>query len=135
LKTLEAIVPELFVLRDPVPDWGEAFRDESVTAFAAVAPFGYKTSIKQNAKVLRDGRATHVEVCRDDAHGPLGYGQQIEHPASRPMADRCEHIRLAAASQDHTANMRKQSLTCQVQVNTDGGTGQTITITSRSVRR
>ena len=43
----------------------------------------------------------------------LGLGEQIQHLASRTMADRGEHIGLAIGSHNHAANIRKQMLTCQ----------------------
>ncbi len=53
LKQLEAVVPEPFVLRDPVPHRAELFRDELVAAFAAVPLLGQETGIEQDAEVLR----------------------------------------------------------------------------------
>jgi hypothetical protein len=86
-----------------------------VAAFAAVPLLGQETGIEQDAEVLGDRRAAHFEVCRNVADRAFGFGEQIQHLASRTMADRGEHIGLAIGSQNHDANMRKQSLTCQAQ--------------------
>jgi hypothetical protein len=66
--------------------------------------------------VLGDGGAAHFEVCSNVADRALGFGEQIQHLASRRMADRCEHIGLAIGSHHHVAIIRKQLLTCQAQV-------------------
>lgn len=116
LKTLEAVVPEPLVMCDPVAHRSKTFRDEAVAALAAVPPLGYETDIEQNAEVLGDGGAAHFEVCGNVADRAFGFGDQIQHLASRTMADRCEHIGLAIGSHDHAANMRKQLLTCQALV-------------------
>ena len=116
LKTLEMVVPEPLVLRDPVAYGGESFGDEVVAAFAAVPLLGQETGIEQDAEVLRDRRAAHFEVCRNVADGALGFGEQIQHLTARTMADRGEHIGLATGIQDHAVNIRKRSLTCQLQV-------------------
>src|SRR5262249_51854004 len=102
--TLETVVPELLVMRDPVPHRAESFGDEAVAAFAAVPPLGYETGIVQDTKVLGDGGAAHFEVCSNVADRAPGFGEQIQHLASRTMADRCEHIGLAIGSHDHAAN-------------------------------
>jgi hypothetical protein len=109
------IVPESLVLPDPVTHRDELFWNEAVAALAAVPPLGYKTGIEQNTKVLGDSGAAHFEVCSNDADRALGFGKQIQHLASRTMANRCEHIGLAIGSHDHAANMRKQLLTCQAE--------------------
>lgn len=107
------VVPEPLVMGDPVPHRTESFGDEVVAAFAAVALLCQETGIQQDAEVLGDRRAAHFEVGGDVADRAHISSQQIQHLASRTMADRCENIGLAIGSQDHDVNMRKQLLTCQ----------------------
>lgn len=115
LQTLEVVVPEPLVLREPVPHRAESFRDEVVAAFAAVPLLGQETGIEQDAEVLGDCRAAHFKV-RSDVADRAVFGEQIQHLASRTMTDRGEDIGLAIQSQNHGATIRKQSLTCQAEV-------------------
>ena len=48
--------------------------------------------------MLRDGRAAHLEMSRNRVDGAVGLDEQIEHPATRGMADRSEDIGLAIGS-------------------------------------
>ena len=88
------VVPEPLVMRDPVPHRAELFRDEAVAAFAAVPLLGHETGIEQDAEVLGDGGAAHLEVHRDRIHRPLTVGEEVEHPPPRRMADRREDLGL-----------------------------------------
>ena len=103
LQSLKVVIPEPLVVRDPVAHRAESFGGEAVAAFAAVPPLGYEADIEQDAEVLGDGGAAHVEVCGNVADRALGFGEQIQHLASRTMADRCEHIGLTIGRHDHTA--------------------------------
>ena len=103
-------------MRDPLAHRAESFGDEAVAAFAAMPPLGDETGIEQDTKVLGNGGTAHFEVRSNVVDRALGFGEQVQHLASRTMADRCEHIGLAIGSHDHAANIRKQLLTCQAQV-------------------
>ena len=124
LESLEVVVPEPLVVRDPVPHRAESFGDEVVAAFAAVPLIGQETGIEQDAKVLGDRRAAHFEVCSNVADRSIGFGEQIQHLASPKMADRCEHIGLAIGSYHHAAIIGKQMLTCQVELQKLGREGR-----------
>jgi len=50
LKTLEVVVPELLVMRDPVPHRTELFRDEAITPHSAMPLLGHETGIKQERR-------------------------------------------------------------------------------------
>ena len=76
--------------------------------------FGHETGIEQDAQVLRDGRAAHLEMSRNRVDRAVGFDEQIEHPPPRGMADRSKNIGLVICSRHHAANIRKQILTCQV---------------------
>ena len=95
LKPLEAVVPELFVMRDPVPHRAELFRNEAVAAFAAVPLLGDETGIEQDAKVLGDGGAAHLELSRDRVDRAVGLDEEIQHSATRGMANCPKDIGLA----------------------------------------
>src|SRR5262245_63676558 len=111
LKTLEAVGPEPLVMREPVAHRAELLRDEAVAALAAVPLLGHETGVEQDTEVLGDGRAAHLEVPRKVADGALGFGEEVEHPASRRMTDRSKHVWLAVWGQYHAAIIRKRLLT------------------------
>jgi hypothetical protein len=108
LESLEVVIPEPLIMRDPVPYRAESFGDEVVAAFAAVPLFGHESGIKQDAEVLGDGRAAHPEVSRNRVHGAIVLDEQIQHPAPRRMTDRPEDGLLAIGSPHHGANIRKE---------------------------
>ena len=114
LQSAKAVVPELLVVRDPVPHRAESFGDEAVAALSAVPVLRHETGIEQDAEVLGDGWAAHLEMSRNRVDGAVGQGEEIEHPATRGMANCPKDIRLAIGSHDHAVNIRKQTLTCQV---------------------
>src|SRR5262249_39621244 len=101
-------------MRDPIAHRAESFGDETVATLPAVSPLGYKSGIEQDAEVLRNGRPAHLEMSRNRVDGAVGLDQEIEHPATRGMADRSEHIGLAIGSHHHVAIIRKKTLTRQV---------------------
>jgi hypothetical protein len=75
----------------------------------------HQTGIKQDAKVLGDGRAAHLELSRNRLDGAVGLEEEIQHPATRGMANCAKDIRLALGNHHHVANIRKQTLTRQVE--------------------
>src|SRR5262249_24209878 len=114
LKTLEVVVPEPLVVRDPVPYWAESFGDEVVAPLSAMPLLGHETGIDQDAEVLGDGWAAHLEMSRNRVDGTVGLDKEIEHPATRWIADRPKDILLVIGSHHHAVNIRKKTLTCQV---------------------
>lgn len=113
LQTLQAVVPEPLVPGDPLAHQGKLLGDEMIVAFAAMPLLGHQAGIEQDAKVLRDRRATHLKMPRQRVDGTVGLGEQIEHLTPRRMADRHEHIGLARESRNHAGNIRKKLLTRQ----------------------
>ncbi len=107
LEPLEVIIPEALVVRDPVAHQAEACGDEAIAALSAMPLLGHETGIEQDAKVLGDGRAAHLEVSRKRVHGAVGLGEQIQHPAARGMADCPEDILRAIESHNHEASIGK----------------------------
>src|SRR5262249_19752390 len=101
-------------MRDPVAHRAESFGDETVATLPAVSPLGYKSGIEQDAEVLRNGRPAHLEMSRNRVDGAVGLEEEIEHPATRGMANCPKDIRLAIGSHHHALNIRKENLTCQV---------------------
>jgi len=99
---------------DPVPYRAESFGDEVVAPLSAMPLLGHETGIKQDAKVLGDGRAAYLEMSRNRVDGAVGLEEEIEHLATRGMANCPKDIRLAIGSHHHIANIRKQTLTRQV---------------------
>src|SRR5262245_2951066 len=113
LKSLEVFIPEPLIVRHPVPYGPELRRDEAIAAFSTMPLLGHETGVEQDTEVLGDGRAAHLEMTRNRVDGAVGLGEEIEHPASRRMADRSKHVGLAMRSRYHAAIIRKQMLTCQ----------------------
>src|SRR5579863_3629049 len=74
----------------------------------------HETGIKQDAEVLGDRRAAHLEMSRNRVHGAVGPEEEIQHPPTRGMTDRSEDIRLAIGRHHHAVNIRKKNLTRQV---------------------
>ena len=101
-------------MRDPVPHRAKLLGDEPIAAFAAVPSLGDETGIKQDAEMLRDGWAAHLELPRNRADGALSLDKEIKHPAARGMADSPKDIRLAIGPYYHVTNIRKLMLTRQV---------------------
>ena len=89
------LIPESFVMRDPVAHRAKTFGDEVISAFAAVPLLGHQSRIEQDAKVLRDRRPAHLEMHRDRLDGMVGLSEQVEHVSPRRMADRSEYIGFA----------------------------------------
>src|SRR5258708_3787637 len=100
-------------MRDPVPHRTESFGDEVVAPLSAMPLLRYETGIKQDAEVLGDGWAAHLEMSRNRVDGAVGLDKEIQHPATRGMANCPEDIRLAIGSHRHVANIRKKTLTRQ----------------------
>ena len=101
LKTLEAIIPEPLVMRDPFPHRPESLGDEVVAPLSAMPLLRHETDIKQDAEVLGDGWAAHLELSRHRVDGAVGLDKEIQHPATRGMANCPKDIRLAIGSLHH----------------------------------
>src|SRR5262245_46252757 len=110
---MEAVIPEPLVMRDPVPHRAEPFGDEVIAPLSAMPLLRHQTGIKQDAEVLGDSRAAHREMSRNRVNGTVGLDEEIEHPATRGMADCAKDILLTIGSHHHAANIRKKTLTCQ----------------------
>src|SRR5216683_3685191 len=108
------VVPEPLIMRDPVPHRTEPPGDEAIAPLSAMPLLRHETGIKQDAEVLGDGWAAHLELSRNRVNGAVGLDKEIQHPATRGMANCPKHIRRANRSHHHVANIRKQTLTRQV---------------------
>jgi hypothetical protein len=86
-KPLEVVIPEPLVVREPVPHRTEPRGDEALAALSAMPLCRHETGIEQDAEVLGDGWAAHLEASRNRVHGAVGQGEQIQYPASRRMTD------------------------------------------------
>src|SRR5207302_9891772 len=89
------VVPEPLVMRDPVPHRTEPRGDEAIVPLSAMALLRHETGSKQDAEVLGDGRPAHLELSRNRVDGAVGLEEEIQHPATRGMADGPKDIRLA----------------------------------------
>jgi hypothetical protein len=98
---------------DPVPNRSEPRGDEAIAAFSAMPLLRDETGIQQDAKVLGDRWAAHLEMSRNRVHRAVVLDEEIEHPAARGMADRPKDIRLPIGNHNHGSNIRKIKLTRQ----------------------
>jgi len=53
-----------------------------------------EASIEQNAQVLRNRWAAHLEIRCDRVHGTVAVGEQVEHAPARRVTDRSENSGL-----------------------------------------
>jgi hypothetical protein len=116
LKTPDAVIPEPLAVRDPVPHRTEPRGDEAIAALSAMPLLGHETGIAQDAEVLGDGWAAHLETSLDRVHGAIGLDEEIEHPAARGMARCPEDIRLAIGRHHHVANNVRRYLRAKSEV-------------------
>ena len=105
LKSLEVFLPESLIVRHPVPYGPELRRDEAIAAFSTVPLLGHEAGIEQDAEVLRDGRAAHLEMSRKRVDGAGGLDEVVEHPAPCRMADCCEDVGPTIGNHHHAANI------------------------------
>ena len=108
------VIPEPLVMRNPVPHRTEPRGDEAIAALSAMPLLRHETGTKQDAEVLGDGWAAHLEMSRNRVNGAVSLDEEIEHPATRGMANCPKDIRFAIGSHHHVAIIRKQMLTRQV---------------------
>jgi hypothetical protein len=108
LKTLEMVIPEPLVMRDPVPHRTEPRGDKAIAPLSAMPLLGHETGIKQDAEVLGDGWAAHLELSRNRVDRAVGLEKEIEHPATRRMTDCPKDSLLAISSPHHEVNIRKK---------------------------
>jgi hypothetical protein len=85
-----------------------------ITPLSAMALLRHQSGIKQDAEVLGDGRAAHLEMPGNRVDGAVGLDKKIEHPPTTGMANCSKDIRLAIGSHYHGVNVRKETLTRQV---------------------
>src|SRR4029079_16854507 len=100
-------------MREPIPHGAKPFRNEAIAAFSAMPLLAHQARIEQDAEVLRDGRAAHLEMSSNRVDRAVGPRDEIEHPSTRGMANRIEYIGCAMGRHDHAGNIRKELLTCQ----------------------
>src|SRR5207245_8046040 len=112
-KSLQVFIPEPLIGRHPGPYGAELRRDEAIAAFSTMPLLGHEAGIEQAAEVLRNGWAAHLEMSRKRVDGAVGLDEQIQHPASRRMADCPKDRLLVIGSPHHGVIMRKQQLTKQ----------------------
>ena len=103
-------------MHDPVPHRTERRRDEAIATLSAMPLLRHEAGIKQDAEVLGDGWAAHLEMSRNRVDGAVGLDKEVEHSATRGMANCPKDIRLAIVSYHHVVNIRKQMLTRQVEL-------------------
>src|SRR5262245_39064982 len=106
LELLEVVIPEPLVMCDPVPHRTEPRGDKMIAPLSAMPLLCHETGIKQDAEMLRDGWAAHLEMARNRADGAVGLDKEIQHPTPRGMADCPKNILRAIACHHHAANMR-----------------------------
>lgn len=114
LQALQMVIPELFVVRQPVAHWSELSRDKMISPFTPMPLLRHQAGIQQDAKMLRDRRSAHLEMPGKDIDGSVRLDKQIQHPATRRMADRSKHIRFMISDCYHAASIGKRFLTSQV---------------------
>ena len=116
LKPLEVVIPEPLVVRDPVPHRTEPRGDEAIAALSAMPLLGHETGIEQDAEVLENGWAAHLEMSRNRVNGAVGLDEEIEHPATRGMANCPKDIRLAIGRHHHAVNIVRKHLRVKSEV-------------------
>jgi hypothetical protein len=80
-------------------------------AASAVPLLAHETAIKYDADVLGDCWAAHLKISRNRVDGAVSLDEEIEHPATRGMANCPKDIWLRIWSHHQVANVRKQVLT------------------------
>jgi hypothetical protein len=98
-------------MRDPVSHGAESFVDKVVAPLSAMPLLRHETGTKQDAEVLGDGWAAHLELSRNRVDGTVGLNKEIEHPATRRMANCPKDILLAIGSHDHGFAQNSKSKT------------------------
>lgn len=111
LKPSETIIPESFVVPDPIAHRREAFGHESIPPLAPVPLLRDKPRLEQDAQMLRHRRPGHHKMPGDRSGRVLRCRQQIKHPAPRGVADRPENV--LSNRRWHSGNIRKKMLTHQ----------------------
>ena len=69
--------PRTAVVRNPVPHRTEPRGDEAIAALSAMPLLGHETGVKQNAEVLGNGWAAHLEMSRNRVNGAVGLNEEI----------------------------------------------------------
>ena len=77
LKPLEVVIPELLAVRDPVPHRTEPRGDEAIAPLSAMPLLRHETGSKQDAEVLGDGWAAHLELSGKRVNGAVGLEKKI----------------------------------------------------------
>jgi hypothetical protein len=74
---LKVVVPELLVMRDPVPHCTQPRGDKAISPLSAMQLLRHETGIKQDAEMLGNGWAAHLEMSRNCIDGPVGFDKEI----------------------------------------------------------
>lgn len=101
------IVPEPLVVRDPVPHRTETLGDKAVAALPPVPLFGDEADFEEDAQMLRDGRAAHLEVRCNFVDWSVAVGEQVEHTASGRVTDRSKDLAFALGCRHTVTIMSK----------------------------
>jgi hypothetical protein len=94
----------------------------------------YETGIEQDAEVLGEGWTAHLELSRNRVHGAVGLDKEIQHPATRKMANGPKDIRgiwFAIGSYRHVANIYVRQHLCG---NSEAGVCRLVTTCRRPTR-
>lgn len=94
-------------MRKPFPHRAESIRDEVVAPFATMPLLSHEAGIEQDAQMLRDRRATHLEVACYRVDCTVFNCKQVKHLSPCRMADRGEDIRTTLESCYHVASIGK----------------------------
>jgi hypothetical protein len=108
LKPPEVVIPEPLVVREPVPHRTEPRGDEAIAALSAMPLLRHETGSKQDAEVLGDSRATHLELSRNGVNGAVAFEEEIEHPSTCGMAN-CPEGERETSLPSHWASSRRRS--------------------------
>ncbi len=119
----QVVVPEAFVVGQPVVDLSQWLGGEAIASLAPMSALGDQSGIQQNTQVLRDRWPADAEVARDVIDGALTLGQEVEDAPPHGMGNRPKDFRLCVIV--HTSIIRKQLLTYQAQA-TRSGAGRRI---------
>lgn len=106
----QAVAPEPFVRRQPVGKLAERFGAQRIPPLAADPALDHQPGVLEQSQVLRQARASHVEVLRQLRHRARPVlAQESEHLSPRGVGDRREDVdvRHARAARAARASCRR----------------------------
>jgi len=71
------VIPEPLVMRNPVPHRTEPRGDEAIAPLSAMPLLRHETGTKQDAEVLGDSWAAHLEVSRNRVDRTVDLDEEI----------------------------------------------------------